>query len=251
MSSPTALITGGAAGIGLATARALVRRGTPVVVADLVAPPADLGARFVEADVRSAGDWRALVDEAGPFGLAFLNAGVASREPDLTKVSLDDVERVLRVDIDGVVLGTHAVANAMIAAGTGGSIVATASLAGIIAFAPDPVYTAAKHAVVGWVRAIAPQLAERDVLINAVCPGLTDTAILSGPQRAAIDAAGFPMMDPSQIAAAVLERFDGDETGGAWICQPGREPIRFAFRGVPSPAGGAGRPPDELAERGS
>lgn len=243
-----ALITGGAGGIGLATARALVARDVRVVVADVAQPPDDLAARFVRADVRDADEWETLVEEAGPFDLALLNAGVASRTADLLAVDVEEVERVLRIDVDGVILGTRAVARQM-AAGGGGSIVATASLAGIVAFAPDPVYCAAKHAVVGWVRAIAPQLAEHGIRINAVCPGIVDTAIIRGSQRAALEAASYPFMAPEQVADAVLDRFDADTTGEAWVCQPGRDALRFDFRGAPGPAGDVGRPPPEMSER--
>lgn len=248
MSSDTALITGGASGIGLATARLLVSRGVPVVVADVAAPPSDLDATFVSMDVTDAAAWSALVTQHGPFRFAFLNAGVASRVYDVCEVDVAEIERVLRIDIDGVILGTHAVAPGMVAAGEG-SIVCTASLAGLLAFAPDPVYTAAKHAVVGWVRGVAPQLGDRGVHINAVCPGVTDTPILTDEMRHDLAEASFPMMPAAQIAEAVLERFDGSETGGAYVCQPGREALRFQFRGVPGPAGGAGRPPAVLAER--
>lgn len=249
MSAQTALVTGGATGIGLQTARALLDRGARVVVADVAEPPADLDARHVRCDVRSAADWDALVADAGPFHIAFLNAGVASREVDITKVGLEDIDTVLRVDIDGVILGTRAVVPGMAAAG-GGSIVATASLAGLIAFAPDPVYTAAKHAVVGWVRAIAAQLTALGVRINAVCPGVVDTAIITPVQRVGLERAQWPLMQPEQITAAVLDLFDGDGTGEAWVCQPGREALRFDFRRVPGPGGEEAhrRPPSEMSE---
>ena len=76
----------------------------------------------------------------------------------------------------------------------GGRIVATASLAGLTAMPSDPVYAATKHAVVGFVRSVAPTLAARGISINAVCPGIADTAMLDRAARAAIDAAGFPLL---------------------------------------------------------
>lgn len=235
MSSQTALVTGGSSGIGLATARALLERGVAVVVADVAEPPSDLQARFVRCDVRSADDWRALVDEAGPFDLAFLNAGVASGQADFLRADLEDVERVLRIDVDGVLLGTHFVAPGMAARG-GGAIVATASIAGLMDVPMDPVYSAAKHAVVGFVRSAAVQLEREGITINAVCPGLTDTPIIQDAGQFDELVAKLQLMAPEQIADAVLRCFDGDDSGAAWVCQPGRDPIRFGFRGVPGPA---------------
>jgi NAD(P)-dependent dehydrogenase (short-subunit alcohol dehydrogenase family) len=122
--------------------------------------------------------------------------------------------------------------------------VATASLAGIIAFAPDPIYTLTKHAVVGFVRSVAPQLHARGITINAVCPGVVDTPLV-GEGRARLREAGFPMIAPEEIAAAVLDCIVGAATGTCVVCQPGREAEPYEFHDVPGPrtAGAEGRRP--------
>ena len=115
----------------------------------------------------------------------------------------------------------------------GGAIVATASLAGIIGFSPDPLYAATKHAVVGLVRSLASQLAAKRITINAVCPGVVDTPLV-GPARARLREAGFPMIAPEEIAAAVVLRMTGVESGECVVCQAGREPAAHAFAEPPS-----------------
>jgi NAD(P)-dependent dehydrogenase (short-subunit alcohol dehydrogenase family) len=245
-----ALVTGGASGIGLATARALRDAGAAVIVADVQEPPADLDASFVATDVRRREDWARAVEaaerELGGLDLAHLNAGIALGQSDITSISDDEVDRILDVNVDGVVLGAQAVIPAMRRRG-GGAIVATASLAGLIAFPPDPLYTLTKHAVVGLVRALADPLRADGITINAICPGIVDTPILSAQTRDAIVAAGFPLIAPDDIAAAVLGRFAGPDTGQAWVCQHGIDPVAYEFRGVPGPAEHE-RPPAGLGD---
>jgi NAD(P)-dependent dehydrogenase (short-subunit alcohol dehydrogenase family) len=117
-------------------------------------------------------------------------------------------------------------------------------------FHADPIYTLTKHAVVGLVRAVAPNLAPLGITVNAVCPGMTDTNIMGEEARAAFRAADFPLMPPEQIADAVLGAALGGDTGRAWVCQPGREPVDFGFRRVPGPRSEAaqGRVPPLVAE---
>jgi NAD(P)-dependent dehydrogenase (short-subunit alcohol dehydrogenase family) len=235
-----AVITGGASGIGLATTELFLAEGAQVVVVDLQPPASDLGdnTRFVAADVGDAAAWAGVVKEAesafGGVDLAYLNAGVTTGEPDITKLTDDQYHRIMRANVDGVVYGARAVAPAIERRG-GGAIVATASLAGLIGFAPDPIYTLTKHAVVGLVRALAPQLAEKGITLNAVCPGIVRTPLVGDEAAAQLDAAGFPLMPPSQIAEAVLMCVTGKETGQAYACQPGREPVQFRFANVPGP----------------
>lgn len=257
LSGKVALVTGGASGIGLATARCLARAGASVVVADLAEESgreaaSELSGRFVRLDVGDPLQWAVAVSyaesELGGLDVAFLNAGVTTGEGDVTRVSDDQYRRILRVNMDGVFFGTRAAVPAIERRG-GGAIVATASLAGLIAYSPDPVYALTKQAVVGFVRAVAPQLEEKHITINAICPGLVDTPLIGEEGRAIAAAANFPLIAPEAVAEAVLGRVLGTDTGQAFVCQAGREPISYRFGNVPGPRGeAAGRiPPAALA----
>jgi NAD(P)-dependent dehydrogenase (short-subunit alcohol dehydrogenase family) len=244
-----ALVTGGASGIGLATLRALRQEGARVAAADLAEPkgddPSDL---HVVADVADPQAWPGIIErveaQLGPLRIAHLNAGVVTGQRDITELTDEQYRRVMRVNVDGVVFGVRAAARAMRAHG-GGQIVATASLAGIVPFGHDPVYTASKHAVVGLVRSLAEQLAEAGVHIAAVCPGIVETPLI-GTDAGVLRDAGFPMLRAEDIAAAVLLALRERKPGACYAIQPGREPIDYQFRGVPGPrtAGAEGvRPP--------
>jgi NAD(P)-dependent dehydrogenase (short-subunit alcohol dehydrogenase family) len=245
------LITGSSSGIGLATARALVESGARVVAVDLAEAPADLSpAAALRGDVGDPAIWATAGDlirsELGGLDYAFLNAGVASHETDIAAIDDAEFRRVMGVNGDGVFYGVRTAVREIAAGGGPGAIVATSSLAGLVAFSPDPLYTMTKHAVVGLVRALAAPLREQRVTINAVCPGLVDTPILTAAMRGSIERERFPMLDADAIVAAVLDLFTGTETGGAWVCQPGRPPTRYAYRGVPGPVGHE-LPPENLS----
>ena len=224
----TALVTGGASGIG----RAIVERlEGDVVVLDLAGGH----------DVSDPGLWRRV---EGEFEVACLNAGVVTGVRDVTSLTDERYRRVLGTNVDGVVFGVRELATRLMPAG--GSIVVTASLAGLGPMPSDPIYALTKHALIGFVRSVAPQLEERGIRINAVCPGIVDTPLLDAAGRAALEAAGFPLLQPGDVADAVLVALASGETGEAWAVQPGREPLVYAFRGVPGPrvAGAEGvRPP--------
>lgn len=252
LADTVAIVTGGSSGIGLATARALVSHGARVVIADVQEPlDTDLPAEYVSTDVRDPRAWQALVSHTeqryGGIDLAHLNAGVALFEPDLTRVTDDQYQRAMSINVDGVFYGVRALIAPMRRRG-GGAIVATSSLGGLIAFAPDPVYTAAKAAVIGFVRALAPTLRADGISIDAVCPAVTDTPIVPADVRLEVERVGLPMVAPEDIAAAVIACFrDPDSTGEVYVCQHGRPPIPYTFRGVPGPAGGQ-RPPSVMGD---
>ena len=154
---------------------------------------------------------------------------------DPAEIELDGYRRAFAVNVDGVVLGVRRLATVM---PSGGRIVATASLAGLMGIWVDPVYAATKHAVVGFVRSVAPTLAERGLSINAICPGMVDTPMLSAETRAGLAAASFPLLSPADVAEAAWVALSSGETGHAWAVQPGRPPIDFRFPRVPGPEPG-------------
>ncbi|HEX5800204.1 MAG TPA: SDR family oxidoreductase, partial [Gaiellaceae bacterium] len=187
-------------------------------------------------DVSQPADW----ERVGPVDLAFLNAGVISSQRDIA--ALDDAEyrRVVGANVDGVVFGVRALARVL---QPGSAIVATASLAGLMPVPGDPIYALTKHAVIGFVRSAAPQLRERGITINCVCPGLVDTP-MTASVREALEESGFPLIAPERVAETVLMAARSDETGKAWAIQPGRDPIDFRFPNVPGPRGeGQGQVP--------
>lgn len=220
----TALVTGGASGIGAAIVALLEREGAEVRVLDV----------RDGFDVSDPAAW----EDVGPVELACLNAGVVTGQGDLAQVSDADYRRILGTNVDGVVFGTRRLARVM---ERGSAIVATASLAGLTAMPSDPLYTLTKHAVVGFVRSVAPQLAERGIRINAVAPGIADTPLI-GNAKAALEREGFPLLRAADVARAVLLAARSDESGQVWAVQPGREPLQFRFPNVPGPRDPSGAP---------
>lgn len=208
-----ALITGGRGGIGRAIAAAL--EGWEVVALDL--PDFDV------ADVTA---WRAL---DGEFDAAFLNAGIGIGHPDVAELPDTEIERIVGANFLGVVYGARECAARLMA--NGGSIVCTASLAGLTGMPFDPMYTATKHAVVGFVRGAADGLRTHDIRINALCPGFTDTPIVEDELRGVLP---VPLMEPSFVADAALTVMNDPESGRAWVVQPNRV-LPFRFPGIPGP----------------
>ena len=208
-----ALVTGGRGGLGAAIVAALGE--TETAVLDLP-----------EFDVGEPEAWRSL---EGEFDAAFLNAGTGSGCPDVAALTDEEWNRILRANLGGVVYGTRELAARLMP--SDGSVVATASLAGLTSLPLDPAYTATKHAVIGWVRAAAPGLLERGIRLNALCPGFTDTPLLAAELR---ERADIPLMSAAFVAEAALRVLEDPETGHAWVVQPNRvEPFRFP--GVPGP----------------
>jgi len=209
----SAIVTGGASGIGAAVVGLLEEEGTAVQSLDLA----------TGFDVADPAAW----ENMDGVDFAFLNAGVGGSGDDLA-----GYRRMLGANVDGVVFGVRRMEQVM---APGGSIVATASLAGLMPMPADPIYTLTKHAVVGYVRAMAPHLAERGIRINAICPGFVDTPIVTAELREWIVSEGIPLMAPEHVAGAVLAAARADDTGRAWVVQPGRDAIPYEFRGVPGP----------------
>jgi NAD(P)-dependent dehydrogenase (short-subunit alcohol dehydrogenase family) len=235
-------ITGGAQGFGAGVARRVAADGAHVVVSDLNAERGksvadEIGGRFVPCDVGNLDDnlaaVQATVEACGRLDVAFLNAGIAIATR-VDTFDLAEYRRAMSVNLDGVVFGAHAAYTVMKDNG-GGDIVATASLAGLVGTAFDPIYGANKHAVVGLVRAIGddwPGL--HDIRVNAICPGFADTAIVD-PMRDILQAGGITLLTVDAVVDAFVAAATSGRSAECWYVQPGRPSEPFRFRGVPGP----------------
>jgi NAD(P)-dependent dehydrogenase (short-subunit alcohol dehydrogenase family) len=222
-----ALVTGGASGIGRATALLLAARGARVVVADLdaeqgsgvVAEIAGAGgeAAFVTTDVTDPVQVQAMVDAAvgrwGGLHIAVNNAGTSGTYAKLADQPLEDWNRTLAINLTATFLCVQAEVAALRDAG-GGSIVNVASAAGLIGFANLPAYVASKHGVVGLTKSVALEVARKGIRVNVVCPGTVRTPMLRG--FAGSDEAIDAMAAPSPIGRAA----EPDEIADAivWLC---------------------------------
>jgi len=211
-----AIVTGGEGGLGRAMRARLEREGYEVESLDLVNG----------FDVSDPAAW-ARVESVD---VAVLNAGMLTAETALTRLQPEDYRRAVAVNVDGVVFGVQRLAQVM----DGGTIVATASLAGLVGMPADAIYSLTKHAVVGFVRSAATSVAP--IKLNAICPGIADTPMLDQhEQRPRFEEAGFPLLRPEEVADAMWRAASSDGTGECWFVQPGREPAPFRFANVPGP----------------
>jgi NAD(P)-dependent dehydrogenase (short-subunit alcohol dehydrogenase family) len=181
LSGKLALVTGGGRGIGAACAKALAAAGAKVVVtgrtqADLDGVAAEIGGVAIAADIADRKATDALVQQLpGRIDILVNNAGIAE-SASLERTSDELWDRIIEVDATAPFRLTRALAPAMIKAGWG-RIVNIASNAGVSGYGYSSAYCAAKHAMVGWTRALAIDLAKTGVTINALCPGWVHTKL--------------------------------------------------------------------------
>jgi NAD(P)-dependent dehydrogenase (short-subunit alcohol dehydrogenase family) len=223
----TALVIGGTAGIGRATAIAFAAAGANVVIAGLGASEGraveaevravGVGALFIEADVSREADVQQVmaraVERFNRIDAAVNNAGIEGRFGPVHESTVDDFERIIGVNLKGVWLGMKYQIPHMLAHG-GGAIVNTASSAGVTGIANVALYTASKHGVVGLTKATALELAASKIRVNAVAPGPVNTGLLHRMISGNIDistiAASVPMQrvsEPEETARAIV-----------WLC---------------------------------
>ncbi len=222
------LITGGGSGIGKASAFALAREGSKVVVADVnvdggeqtVRLIQDTGgeATFVRADVANSSDVSDMVSHAvqtySRLDCAFNNAGISGGRGRIHEYTEDDWSRVLDINLTGVWLCMKYEIIQMLGQG-GGAIVNTASVMGLVGGSRSPAYGATKHGVVGLTKTGAVDYAQESIRINAVCPGyirtpMIEQGILSDPEAEERVVSRHPMHrlgTPEEIAEAVV-----------WLC---------------------------------
>lgn len=226
-----AIVTGGASGIGAATATAFGGAGASVVVADLdgdggvgtVETIDDRGgdATFVKADVTDPTALTRVVDvaidEYGGLDYAVNNAGIPGETAPLAEQDRERFLETIMVNLVGVADSMRVELPAMVADG-GGAIVNVASILGKVGYPQAGAYVAAKHGVLGLTKTAALEYAADDVRVTAVCPGFTETDMLSEigveegtvRERIAAQHALNRFGTPEEVAAAIL-----------WLCSDG------------------------------
>jgi NAD(P)-dependent dehydrogenase (short-subunit alcohol dehydrogenase family) len=201
-----ALVTGASGGIGRAAAVALAQAGAEVILAARTLPAleetaralttAGLKARAIELDVTDRTAVRAAIQAAGPFEILVNNAGTNIREPFI-EVRDESLDALLDLNTRAAFTVAQAVARGMIEAGEGGAIVNVSSVNGHIAGMNRSVYTGTKHALEGFTKAWAVELAGHGIRVNAICPGFVETplteGILSDPAFRAREARRIPL----------------------------------------------------------
>jgi len=224
-SGQVALVTGGAAGIGRATALAFASEGLKVVVSDLDAANGEATveairaaggeASFLRCDVTREAEVKALMEGViGAYGrldYAFNNAGIEIEKGKLADGGEDEFDAIMAVNVKGVWLCMKHQIPLLLAQG-GGAIVNTASVAGLGAAPKMSIYAASKHAVIGLTKSAAIEYAKKKLRVNAVCPAVIDTdmfrrAYEADPRKAEYAAAMHPVGRiglVEEIAAAVL-----------------------------------------------
>jgi len=229
----SALVTGGASGIGRATALAFAREGARVAVADIMQDAAQRTVNEIKAmggqalaigcDVTDDDAVKAMiaatVDAFGSLDCAFNNAGIAPYQVNAGGQKIADVapeawRRLIDVNLTGVWLCLRHEVAQMRAQGSGGVIINTASILGLVGTATSSAYVAAKHGVVGLTKVAAADHAEDNIRVNAVCPGYIETPMTEETMRRRGERimARVPMARMGkavEIAEAVV-----------WLCSP-------------------------------
>jgi len=189
----TALITGGASGLGLATAKNFIACGAKVMIADYNEKGAEIakeiGASFIQGDVSLEDDVEKMVgktvEEYGSLDIVVASAGIGGQNNMIADETRENWRRVNAVDYTGVMLTNKYAIMQMRKQGRGGAIVNLASMFGLVAVPTNIAYSAAKGGVVNLSRAAGTAYASEGIRVNAVCPGVIDTPLI--PEEAKVE----------------------------------------------------------------
>jgi NAD(P)-dependent dehydrogenase (short-subunit alcohol dehydrogenase family) len=221
------LITGGASGIGRATAQIFAREGAKIAIADMDIKQGEEAAHqicasggeaiFVQTDVSKAAQVQTLVqttvDVFGQLDCAFNNAGIFGRSALLADFSEDDWDQIININLKGVWLCMKYEIPHMLE--RGGAIVNASSVSGLVGSKSSPLYAASKHGVTGLTRTAALQYADQNIRVNCTCPGAIQTPMLEHIFS------HNPANREKYTAAAPLGRLAKPEEVGeavAWLC---------------------------------
>ena len=222
------LITGGGSGIGRATAVLFAKAGAKLAIADIDVKGGQETAAFItshngeaifiQTDVSKAEQVLGMVEETvaqyGRLDCAFNNAGIEGETRRTMDVSEDDFDRIIAINLKGVWLCMKYELEQMVRQGHG-SIVNTASVAGLVGAHSLPVYAASKHGVVGLTRSAAVEYARKGIRVNAVCPAVIRTPMVERAMEA------FPKLQEGMIGNNPSKRLgEADEVAEAvlWLC---------------------------------
>ena len=229
-----AFITGGASGIGAEMARRFTREGASVVIADVndtlgKAIAVEVGGEYVHLDVTDSTAWEKIITTHKPFDIVCLNAGVATKtdvfgatvDYPFQHLDNDSYQHIMSINVDGVVFGARAVIPGMVDRKSG-HILVTASLAGIVAIAADPIYGLTKHAMVGLTKSLGAALEPHGVCVSALCPAFLDTPLLSDNTRKNLSLLGLGIMDVSIAGDLAMRALTERIAGAQWIVMDGQ-----------------------------
>jgi NAD(P)-dependent dehydrogenase (short-subunit alcohol dehydrogenase family) len=224
LAGKVAVITGAASGMGEATARLFAEEGAAVLIADVqdekgaavAAQIEDAGGRaaYVHADVSAGEDVQAIFRRAaelfGGIDVVYNNAGIGYNEGRIGDAAEEDFDRVIAIDLKGVWLGMKHCLPYLLERG-GGSIISTASIAGLLGFPTLGAYSAAKGGVIQLTKVLAVEYAERNIRANCICPGGIATPLVldnprfqsTVPREARV--AGMARMQPIRRAGQPLD----------------------------------------------
>ena len=239
-----AVITGGASGIGLATAKLLAANGARVVIADLQSDAAAAAARDIEAsggearsartDVTRPEDVQGMLDCAVSrferVDIIHNNAGV-SGIGDFFAASSDEWEKLLAINLTAVMRGTQLAVQHLRRQGGGGVIINTASMGGLVPMPTGPAYAASKAGVIHFSRSLA-YLADEGIRVNVICPTYTDTPLIQGLPEEVLNEMKREvggLVNPALVAEGVLELIRDDSRAGAVMRVTVRKGIDYTF----------------------
>lgn len=224
LENKVALVTGAAAGIGLACAKSLAKEGAKVVMADVATERGEAAAEairgdggealFVTCDVGEKAEVDALVARSveafGKLDIAIANAGIV-HACDFLELEEEDWDRVLRVNLKGVFLTGQAAARQMVKQGTGGAIINMSSVNGVMAIPTITPYVVSKGGVNQLTKAMALSLADKNIRVNAIGPGSIHTEVFESVANDPAKMEGIlsrtPMGrvgDPSEIGSVAV-----------------------------------------------